>query len=167
MPPPPEWRPFTSPSATPIETKSNHSGRIRTSQFWRLTQPKASFISMIKPAAPLPLRGIWIHVTGTNGDIIDTDSEDALRYPGGDPRAAQQALETQVALRDIPLGDRIISFVQAFLPTHHFEIPSLTPESWKRSVRRFKPQAARGADGYHKLDLLKDAGRLCDCTCQN
>lgn len=46
--------------------------------------------------------------------------------------------------------DRIINFAQAY----HFSLPSLSVRSWRRSTSRIKPQAARGADGHHKLDLI-------------
>ena len=120
------------------------------------------------PTTSWHLDGVPFHVTGTNGDLIDTDNL-VLPEPGevltqrthyDTPEEIHEQLSKLWKPRWLSTTspsqsdwDRIISFVQAFMPTHHFEIPSLTPESWKRSVRRFKPQAARGADGYHKLDL--------------
>ena len=50
--------------------------------------------------------------------------------------------------------DRIVGFVQNFMPSFSFSLPDITPEQWLRTVRRFKPTAARGADGYAKKDLL-------------
>ena len=49
---------------------------------------------------------------------------------------------------------RIASFVQAFMPTLPLTLPPLTVDDWLGSVRRFRPTAARGADGWAKLDLL-------------
>ena len=49
---------------------------------------------------------------------------------------------------------RINGFVQAFMPKISLTLPPLTVEDWTHSVQRFKPHAARGADGWAKLDLL-------------
>eukprot|EP00435_Cladocopium_sp_Y103_P032036 s2378_g8.t1 len=50
--------------------------------------------------------------------------------------------------------ERISGFVQHFMPSFSFCLPDITPAQWMKTVRRFKPKAARGADGYAKLDLL-------------
>ena len=50
--------------------------------------------------------------------------------------------------------DRVLQFTRAHLPAGSFQLPAITPELWIQAVRRFKPQAARGPDGYAKLDLL-------------
>eukprot|EP00435_Cladocopium_sp_Y103_P020522 s3739_g5.t1 len=50
--------------------------------------------------------------------------------------------------------ERITGFVQHFMPSFSFSLPDISPDQWMRSVRRFKPKAARGADGYAKQDLL-------------
>ena len=48
----------------------------------------------------------------------------------------------------------LTNFVQQFMPRIPLTLPPLTIEDGKRSVRRFRPTAARGADGWAKLDLL-------------
>ena len=48
---------------------------------------------------------------------------------------------------------RIISFVQAYMPRGCFSFPDISISTWRRSVRRFKAHAARGADGYDKSDM--------------
>ena len=48
---------------------------------------------------------------------------------------------------------RISSFVQSEMPSYNFDFPPITVSQWRRSVRRFKPHAARGADGFAKDDL--------------
>ena len=49
---------------------------------------------------------------------------------------------------------RIVQFTQAFLPQHQFQLPTIDVTSWRRAVRKFKPKAARGPDGFAKLDLI-------------
>ena len=49
---------------------------------------------------------------------------------------------------------RFLNFVQAFLPRHRLELPEISLDIWNRAVRRFKPRAARGPDGWARLDLL-------------
>eukprot|EP00435_Cladocopium_sp_Y103_P064826 s87_g26.t1 len=49
---------------------------------------------------------------------------------------------------------RISGFVQHLIPRLSLELPPLSVEDWMQSLRRFKPTAARGADGWGKLDLL-------------
>eukprot|EP00438_Fugacium_kawagutii_P003078 Skav215305 [mRNA] locus=scaffold3276:18327:27629:- [translate_table: standard] len=48
---------------------------------------------------------------------------------------------------------RVNNFVQAFMPRFPFQLEDVTVEEWHRTVRRLKPHAARGADGFSKLDL--------------
>ena len=50
--------------------------------------------------------------------------------------------------------DRVLQFTRAHLPAGGFQLPVITREDWLAAVRRFRPQAARGPDGYAKLDLL-------------
>eukprot|EP00438_Fugacium_kawagutii_P036701 Skav200933 [mRNA] locus=scaffold2433:377025:382227:+ [translate_table: standard] len=50
--------------------------------------------------------------------------------------------------------NRVTSFVRAFMPTFPFVVEDLQPDEWLRTVRRLSKTAARGADGYSKLDLL-------------
>ena len=50
--------------------------------------------------------------------------------------------------------DRILGFARAFVQRHNYVLPPLTVTSWTASVRRFKPRAARGPDGFAKADLL-------------
>jgi len=49
---------------------------------------------------------------------------------------------------------RFLDFAVAFLPKHNITLPSITTELWYGAVRRFKPRAARGPDGWARLDLL-------------
>lgn len=51
--------------------------------------------------------------------------------------------------------DRLTGFVQHFMPKHSFQLGDITPDEWYKSVARLKPQAARGPDGFARLDLLK------------
>ena len=49
---------------------------------------------------------------------------------------------------------RVMGFIQSSMPSFQFELPDITPAQWMRTVKRFKPTAARGADGFAKRDLL-------------
>ena len=49
---------------------------------------------------------------------------------------------------------RFLSFASAYLPHGRFELPSITVDHWLRAVKRFKPRAARGPDGWARDDLL-------------
>ena len=48
---------------------------------------------------------------------------------------------------------RITAFTQAFMPMGRFSFGPITINQWRASVKRFKPRAARGADGFGKQDL--------------
>ena len=49
---------------------------------------------------------------------------------------------------------RFLAFATAFLPHQTFCLPRITVDDWLRAVRRFRPRAARGPDGWAKADLL-------------
>ena len=50
--------------------------------------------------------------------------------------------------------NRIMAFVQAFMPKLRFPLKPITVSQWKCAVRRFKPNAACGVDGFRKNDLV-------------
>ena len=50
---------------------------------------------------------------------------------------------------------RFLNFVRAFLPSRPFDLPDIDASMWSRALRRFKPRAARGPDGWARDDLLK------------
>ena len=49
---------------------------------------------------------------------------------------------------------RVLAFSRAFLPSSPFVLPPISLEDWNQALRRFKPTAARGPDGWAKEDLL-------------
>ncbi|CAE7342035.1 aquIMA [Symbiodinium sp. CCMP2592] len=49
---------------------------------------------------------------------------------------------------------RVTSFAQAYLPQGQLDLPPISLDQWRGALRRFKPRAARGCDGFAKLDLL-------------
>eukprot|EP00435_Cladocopium_sp_Y103_P012470 s2398_g3.t1 len=49
---------------------------------------------------------------------------------------------------------RVLNFATQFLPRLHLQLPALNIADWRRAVRRFRPRAAKGADGWAKLDLV-------------
>ena len=60
-------------------------------------------------------------------------------------------------LSETPIPDedlsRITSFCIAFLPAGRFCLPELSVAQWRRTLLRFKPKAAKGADGFALSDL--------------
>eukprot|EP00435_Cladocopium_sp_Y103_P058026 s363_g20.t1 len=50
--------------------------------------------------------------------------------------------------------NRMTKFVAAYMPKIPVTLPPLTPDMWIKALRRFRPHAARGADGWARLDLL-------------
>ena len=50
---------------------------------------------------------------------------------------------------------RISQFARAFLPRGTLELQPVSYEQWRSALRRFKPRAARGADGFSHRDLLQ------------
>ena len=49
---------------------------------------------------------------------------------------------------------RILGFFHAHLPQHCFEVQDISQHQWRKALKRFKSNAARGADGVSHLDLL-------------
>ena len=48
---------------------------------------------------------------------------------------------------------RFLDFTQAFIPKVAFQVDDISLTAWKRGLRRFKPRAAVGVDGFSHLDL--------------
>jgi hypothetical protein len=59
------------------------------------------------------------------------------------------------ALQQEETWARMTSFVKAYVPKIPIVLPPLTVETWRKALQRFKPHAARGADGWARLDLIK------------
>ena len=49
---------------------------------------------------------------------------------------------------------RITNFMIAYMPKGSFSFPTLTPQLWRQSAKRFREMAARGPDAFNKADLL-------------
>ena len=49
---------------------------------------------------------------------------------------------------------RITAFACAYLPSRPWHLSSITLSQWRTALKRFKPRAARGVDGFAKADLL-------------
>ncbi|CAE7803672.1 DHX57 [Symbiodinium sp. CCMP2592] len=60
----------------------------------------------------------------------------------------------QHATLTAPDWQRFLAFAAAFLPRQVFSLPRISVEDWLRAVKRFRPRAARGPDGWAKADLL-------------
>eukprot|EP00435_Cladocopium_sp_Y103_P032643 s1338_g8.t1 len=48
---------------------------------------------------------------------------------------------------------RIVGFASHYMPQYQFVCPDLDLASWRSIVKKFKPSAARGPDGFSKDDL--------------
>ena len=48
---------------------------------------------------------------------------------------------------------RFLDFTKAFIPKMHFHVDELTLDEWKRALKRYRPKAAIGADGFSPSDL--------------
>ncbi|CAE7670476.1 unnamed protein product [Symbiodinium sp. CCMP2592] len=60
----------------------------------------------------------------------------------------------QHATLTAPEWQRFLAFAAAFLPRQVFSLPRISVEDRLRAVKRFRPRAARGPDGWAKADLL-------------
>ena len=60
---------------------------------------------------------------------------------------------SQIDLTD-ETWQRVSRFIEAHMPKLPLQLPPLTVENWVGALRRFRPAAARGADGWARLDLL-------------
>lgn len=49
---------------------------------------------------------------------------------------------------------KVLDFAKAFLPRLDFHLAPLTISDWREALARMKTAAARGADGFSRLDLL-------------
>ena len=58
--------------------------------------------------------------------------------------------------------ERIVGFVQAYMPRVGFDPPALTLTNWKMALKHFPPRPARGVDGIDVADLkqLPDSSTL-------
>ena len=55
---------------------------------------------------------------------------------------------------------RIVNFTRAYLPQRPYHCEDMSVDTWRQCLKKYKPQAARGLDGFHAQDLahLPDAG---------
>ena len=49
---------------------------------------------------------------------------------------------------------RVLQFAQAYVDVGHMPLDAITLDQWKSALRRYKPHAARGPDGFARLDLV-------------
>ena len=126
--------------------------------------------------SPLDLRGTstW-HVDGVTVEIVSSDDV-VCTLSSAVPGVPERLEQTQVlsAVSDLhhefsslwaarwqkhanctaSHWQRFLDFAAAFLPRRSLSLPAITCELWLKAVRRFKPRAARGPDGWAKQDLL-------------
>ena len=109
-----------------------------------------------------------LHVISVENDVIAVDGPTSIgidsilvqKVVTHEPPALLHALEEFWRGRwykDTPPTEaewlRITAFAQASIPSGNFDFAPISTQRWKRQVRHFKPRAARGADGYGKMDL--------------
>lgn len=49
---------------------------------------------------------------------------------------------------------KVLDFANAFNPRLSFKLQPLTLSQWRRALQRIKQQAATGADGFSRQDLM-------------
>ena len=54
-----------------------------------------------------------------------------------------------------------MGFIQSSMPNFQFELPDITPAQWMRTIKKFKPTAARGADGFCQKKPLTHVSFTC------
>ena len=54
---------------------------------------------------------------------------------------------------DAPTWTRVQNFFTAYVPKIGFKLEPIDLDQWQRALRRFRPTAARGADGISHVDL--------------
>eukprot|EP00435_Cladocopium_sp_Y103_P012354 s2527_g3.t1 len=118
---------------------------------------------------------VWMHhdhmtnITGSSADLC-TVSGSADFSPGDellqrcfvtDTNDVLHAFETHwrarwSALAEVPpeAWQRIQRFTAAYMPTHSFDWQPLEATLWLKATKKFKKRAARGPDGFDKLDLV-------------
>eukprot|EP00435_Cladocopium_sp_Y103_P018213 s3515_g4.t1 len=118
---------------------------------------------------------VWLHdqhslsVTSVSGDICRVGSTEHLA-PGDE--LVQRVFLTDTndvlhafsefwkprwsSLATVPDADwqRIAQFAQVHMAKHAFVWEPITLAQWRRTVKTFKPRAARGTDGFAKEDLV-------------
>ena len=120
------------------------------------------------PNCTWSIDGVPIHMSDIAEDVLTTTSHGDF---ADGAVLVQRILHTTVPevqqqlslhwkprrLSETPIPDedlsRITSFCIAFLPAGRFCLLKLSVAQWRRTLLRFKPKAAKGADGFALADL--------------
>ena len=137
-------------------------------------RPGNKSLLLDRPVAPLP-GGVWtfqgcpVEVSDTIEELIilrhwpDIEPGHELRHQShtkSDSEVHEQLRDywrprwQQEQQVDDSTWRRVTGFVQNFVPACPFHLEDVTPDDWLRTVKRLKPTAATGADGFARLDLL-------------
>lgn len=118
---------------------------------------------------------VWIHndhminITGFTADLC-TVSDTAGVLPGDELLQRSFVTDTNdvlhvfsehwrsrwCAMAEVSSEDwtRIVQFTCAFMPRHDFTWQPLNAKQWQQITKRIKRKAARGPDGFDKMDLI-------------
>ena len=164
------YRDLRAPKPDQIDTLWTHQSYVA------LAVRPSSKTALLDQSIEIPPGGIWlvdgcqVQVKGTLEELIVFDEWPELlvgttlvyqSHTKSDEEAHQKLLEVWQPRWQRSIGvddsilERAMNFVQNFVPKLNFELNDITPNEWYKTVARLKPQAARGPDGYARLDLLK------------
>ena len=96
--------------------------------------------------SPLSSPGTELEQVQTLSSVADVHSEFVSLWA---PRWQQHAHATASDWQ------RFLDFAAAYMPRHAFDLPDIDVPTWSRALRRFRPRAARGPDGWARDDLLR------------
>ena len=81
-----------------------------------------------------------------------------LQYVSSVPEIHKEFMQFWTQRWNKPSSDaqwtRILAFAQAYLPTRPLHLPPISVSLWRSALRKLKPRAATGPDGYARDDLL-------------
>eukprot|EP00435_Cladocopium_sp_Y103_P041240 s12_g11.t1 len=112
---------------------------------------------------------VQVEMTAVEGEVLSLRQVPAHVEPGdllqchryfSDAEQVQQALMDlwrprwqQASLVGTVQWERIMGFVQAYMPQMHFPAPDYSLDKWKMVLDQFPPRPARGVDGIDVADL--------------
>ncbi|CAE6971394.1 Pol [Symbiodinium sp. CCMP2592] len=122
---------------------------LRGTSTWTLDGSPVSFQSVDADVCSLAVDGVLegseLEQVQTLSSVADLHREFVSLWA---PRWQQHAGTTPSDWR------RFLDFAAAYLPAFSFDLPDIDVSTWNRALRRFRPRAARGPDGWARDDLL-------------
>lgn len=150
-----------------------HCGKSRNSQFWA-TDIQSGQVHLDAEVPSMP-RSTWayddqpVFVPKIEGDItaqtnwqFETGTCVTHRIHHSSPAEVLHQLGEHWQSRWIASAppsesdwDRVSNFAKGYMPTIRFRFPPISERQWRKALHRFKPGAARSADGYQHTDLAR------------